>query len=528
MLKSRFYTEKTDRYRYRNGRMTQEDGNLLKAFGVDEKTPLSRMRARGFCCFYLIISHFSLLSATPSIHAQATIHSPQPKLPLSPADRMEPMGPVSYFEQKLSTRIWASPPVFSYTLDEETEFEEFDFVYPLLTYDRFGSDYRFQLFQLFSFAGGEALTGTNVHRFTLFPLYFQQRSAMPEKNYTALVPIYGRLKGRFFRDEARFILLPIYIQSRKRDVVTDNYLYPFFHLRRGNGLKGWQVWPLIGSEHKEVTFKTNIWEETEIVAGHDKFSALWPIYFNQKTGIGTTNAARLRAVLPLFSMVRSPLRDSTTAPWPLGVTYTVDREKNYTERGIPWPIVVFARGENRNINRIWPLYSRARSDTLESTSYLWPVYKRNRITSEPLDRRRTRIMVFLYSDVLQKNTETGGSSRRADFWPLFTARRDFNGDKSLQILAFLEPILPNNKSIPRNYSPLWSLWRSQKNGETGATGYSLLWNLYRHEAAPETKKLSLLFGLFKYQSTPDGSRWRLFYVPLGKKRPSVQSEPATH
>jgi len=129
--------------------------------------------------------------------------------------------------------------------------------------------------------------------------------------------------------------------------------------------------------------------------------------------------------------------------------------------------------------------------------------------------------------VLEKNTETGGSSRRADFWPLFTTRRDFDGNKSLQILALLEPILPNNKSIERNYSPLWSLWRSKKNAKTGAASQSLLWNLYHRETGPEAKKLSLLFGLFKYQSTPHGSQWRLFYVPFGKTSPAAQSESAT-
>jgi hypothetical protein len=525
MLKAALYTKRRDRYRYRNGSPAKRGKTPHTISKQHPVMVLGRTATERFWCLWLILGGLQCILSLTAIFAQsaADLQNPGP----ASEDRSEPIGPLYCFEQKLSTRIWASPPVFSYTLDEETDFEEFDFVYPLLTYDRFGPNYRFQILQLFNFAGGEALTGTNVHRFTLFPFYFQQRSAMPEKNYTALVPIYGRFKNRFFRDEARFIVWPIYVQSRKRDVITDNYVYPFFHLRRGDGLSGWQFWPLVGAEHKEVTFKTNIWEEVETISGHDKFFAPWPIYFNQKTGIGTTNAASLRAVLPLFSVMRSPLRDSTTAPWPLGVTYTVDREKNYTEWGTPWPFIVFARGTNRNINRVWPLYSRARTDTLESTFYLWPVYKCNRITSEPLDRRRTRILLFLYSDVVEKNTETGGSSRRADFWPLFTARRDFEGNKSLQILALLEPILPNNKSIQRNYSPLWSLWRSQANGKTGATRQSFLWNLYRREADSETKKLSLLFGLFKYQSTPHGTQWRLFYVPLGRKGPSAPSEPAT-
>ena len=63
--------------------------------------------------------------------------------------------------------------------------------------------------------------------------YFQQRSSDPALNYTAVVPFYGHLENRFFRDEISFVMFPLYVRSRKSDVVTDNYLFPFFHLRHG-------------------------------------------------------------------------------------------------------------------------------------------------------------------------------------------------------------------------------------------------------------------------------------------------------
>jgi hypothetical protein len=105
---------------------------------------------------------------------------------------------------------------------------------------------------------------------------------------------------------------------------------------------------------------------------------------------------------------------------------------------------------------------------------------------------------------------------RADFWPLYTYRKDFNGNSRLQILSILEPILPNNKSIERDWSPIYALWRAEKNPRTGASSQSLLWNLYRHESTPLTKKCSLLFGLFQYQSGAGGKQLRLFYIPVLK------------
>lgn len=441
------------------------------------------------------------------------------------ADTVDPVGPLFYHRTSETMQIWSSPPLFSYTLDKETDFEEFDFVYPLISYDRFGPEYRFHIFQLFSFAGGQTQSETNVHRFTLFPLYFQQRSAVPELNYTALLPFYGTLKNRLFRDEVHFVLLPIYVQSRRRDVVTDNYLYPVFHLRHGNGLSGWQVWPFVGHQHKEITTITNAWGEHELVGGHDRRFVLWPFYAKADNGIGTEDPEKQRALLPFYSIFRSPKRDSTTYPWPLGYTRTVDREKKYTEIGAPWPFVVFANGPGKHTRRVWPFYSRSSNGILESDFYLWPVYKYNRVKSDPLDRERTRILFFLYSNTSDKSTETGAARLRQDLWPFYTSHRDFNGDKTFQILSILEPLLPNNKSIDRNYSPIWALWRSEKTAKTGAHSESFLLNLYRHESSPGHNKLSLLFGLFQYQSSPDKRHWRLFYLPIGKAK-GAQARPS--
>jgi hypothetical protein len=446
-------------------------------------------------------------------------------LTLEPGRRTEMIGPLAVFEERESALTWSLAPLFSFHKDTTTDFREFDLLYPLVTYDQFGSDYRFQVLQLFTFAGGKTLNDKQNRRFTLFPFYFQQRSTDPALNYTALVPLYGGIKSRLMRDEIHFVLFPLYAKTRKRDVTTRNFVYPVFHLRQGDGLRGWQLWPLIGREHKSPTTKTNQFGENEIVGGHDKDFVLWPFYVNSKLGVGTENPQTQRALLPLFSMQRSPLRDSSTYLWPLGFTYTDDREKKYREWDAPWPLIVFARGEGKTVNRVWPLFSQAASATLQSDFYLWPLYKYNRVRSEPLDRERTRILFFLYSDLAEKNTATGTALKRTDLWPLFTARRDHQGNERLQLLAPFEPLVPNNKGIERNYSRLWSVWRSEKNGKTGATSQSLLWNLYRNDTTPASKKRSLLFGMLQYKSGPEGNRWRLLYIPIGKTKKSVAGEP---
>ncbi len=300
-------------------------------------------------------------------------------LTLASGHRTEAAGPLFYSEEKETQRTWAVPPLFSSTRDPATESKEFDFLYPVMTYDRYGDQYRWQLFQLLSFAGGPTQQETNRDRFTLFPLYFQQRSSDPSENYTAILPFYGHLKHRLFRDEIFFVMWPLYCETRKKDVVTDNYLVPIFSLRHGDGLHGWQFWPLVGNEHKDVTTLTNGFNDVKTIGGHDSFFALWPLFLNDKSEIGTTNATWQQASLPAYSLLRSPQRDSTTVIWPF-FNHVVDRENKYREWDAPWPLVVFARGEGKHTSRVWPFYSRAHNATQESDFYLWPIYKYNRVT----------------------------------------------------------------------------------------------------------------------------------------------------
>jgi hypothetical protein len=225
-------------------------------------------------------------------------------LTLETGRRTEALGPLWSYERRETQTQWAVPPLFSHASDEGADVEEFDLAYPLLTYDRFGTEFRFQIFQVLSFSGGLSQQDSRQRRFTVFPFYFQQRSSDPALNYTAVFPFYGRLKNRLFRDDIRFVMFPLYGRTRKKDVVTDNYLYPFFHLREGNALRGWQFWPLSGYEHKEATTRTNLADEIETVGGHKKFFALWPIFFNQRLGLGTENPEHHQAFLPLYSYLR--------------------------------------------------------------------------------------------------------------------------------------------------------------------------------------------------------------------------------
>jgi hypothetical protein len=438
-------------------------------------------------------------------------------LTLEPGQRTEVVSPFYYSEHTEEHHTWALPPLtLSYEEDPGVGNSEFDFAYPLLTYDRFGKEYRFQICEVFAFAGGGDQKGDEAGQFTLFPIYFQQRSPDPEENYTAFMPFYGTIRNRLFRDEIHVVMFPIYSKTRKGDVVTRNMPYPFFSLRDGDGLHGWKVWPFTGHEHKEVTTRTNGFNEPEMVPGHDSRFICWPFYLEGDDDIGTANPVHIQDLLPFYTLYRSKPRDSTTYFWPLGVTHTEDRGKQYEEWGAPWPLIVFDRGAGKHTDRVWPFYSVSTNQTLSSIWYLWPVYMYKAIHTPELLHERTRSLFFFYSDVKELNVATGGTMRRVDLWPLFTHRRDYNGNERLQLLSIIEPVLPASHKVERDYSHLYALYRSEKNPATGAASQSLLWNLYRHETAPERRKTSLLFGLFRYERGAAGRNWRICYIPFGK------------
>src|SRR5262249_37316174 len=113
------------------------------------------------------------------------------RLTLGLGERKEVIAPLFSVETQEGRREWTAPPLFFYATEANNERSEFDFLYAFFTYDRNGSEYRVQLLQLLSFAGGQNQAATQTRRTTLFPIYFQQRSDDPAKNYTAVFPLYG-------------------------------------------------------------------------------------------------------------------------------------------------------------------------------------------------------------------------------------------------------------------------------------------------------------------------------------------------
>lgn len=462
---------------------------------------------------------FGVVAEAPTQLGPLNHESPTVRLP---GTRFQAVGPLFSGESTTEGTWWALPPLVTDFRDDTLERTHVDLLYPLVTYDRFGTEYRWQLLQWLSFAGGEGVAGEAKTRRNLFPFFFSQKSTNPTNDYFALLPIYGHLQNRFFRDESRFILFPLYVETKKRGVRTRNFPLPFVHVRDGGGVSGWQLWPALGHESKSPSWRSNAVEELELVPGHDKWFLAWPFCFRETMGLGSTNAVTNTSVLPLFSLQRSPGRDNTTFLWPF-FSVTDDRAQRFKEWGMPWPFLGWADGPGRTARRVWPLGGFSRSSTQQRDFVLWPGYTHRRINTDKLESERWRVLWFLYDQSEDRSKTTDVKRQRRDLWPLFTWRQDFEGRTRLQVLAPLEPHLKNNQSIERSYSPLWTLYLSEHNPARGMTSQSLLWNFWSRQVTTNSTQTSSFFGIVRTRRDETGRHWRFFWRAFAE----AQSDSAT-
>lgn len=442
---------------------------------------------------------------------------------LQPGTATEAVGPLWGEARGDGEWTWRLSPLVAHHEDAGTERSEYEVLYPVFTYDRFGTEYAARFLQFLEVTGSRTVDDESRDRRTLFPFFFYQKSTAPTNGYWAVLPLYGTVKNRLFRDEVSWVLAPLWVSSRKRDVRTDNVLLPFFSWRQGGGVRGWQAWPLAGSETKEVTHRKDADGEDILVPGHSRSFVALPFFIHERTGLGTPEAVTNRFYFPFYTETRSAAMDHTSV---LFFGHRTNRAEQFTEWSTPWPFIGRADGPGKTARRVWPLFGHAETPGVSSDFLLWPLYTRRGAHGPSFERTRTRLLYFGYSDQRFSNPDVAGAEfHRRDLWPLFTYRRELNGQTRLQVLAPAEPLLPNNKSFERLYSPVWSLYRAESDPKAGRASQSLLWNLWRRDVTPEGRRTSFLFGLFQAETSGGTRRWHFLRRPAARGTPPPAAAP---
>jgi hypothetical protein len=438
------------------------------------------------------------------------------------------LGPLFQAGQAGNVKFFDLAPFWVSTHDMGADATEQNILYPLFTRNRFGEHSRSQLLQFLNMTETandpeKPESPEDPKGVTLFPVFFYKQPTNTTDGYWALVPIYGNLENRLFKKQIHFVLFPIYAHTEKKDFQTWNFLYPVFHVRRGDQLRGWGIWPLAGYESRDQRQVINSWEEVEEVDGYHKGFALWPFIFWSGREDESGPFERDVAVLPLFRALRSEDRDSTTIGWPF-FTYTEDRKEEYRELGAPWPLIVFARGEGKTMNRVWPFYSNGTKGSARSSFVMWPFFIRRETDSNPLYRRRDRILYFLYSDTVVRNTGTGDETRRRAMWPLFRSYRDQQGVREFSTLALLEPFFQVDEELRRTWGPLWTLYRSRSDEDGSHRKWSTFLNLLHGRKNSDESSWKFGYGLMSRRTTEDQDVWKFLSIPVWKKDKSDSTD----
>jgi hypothetical protein len=254
---------------------------------------------------------------------------------------------------------------------------------------------------------------------------------------------------------------------------------------------------------------------------------------------------KMLAIFPFYTNFESPDFTNRTYLWPF-FNYVEDKKRGFKQLSSPWPFIGFTRGTREGI-RFFPLYahfmgergggrvipfsSEVNRESSEEGNQdtdgfiLWPLYRYSSVKLEDYRRNSKSILFFLYKDVKDEPTIEGGTSgRRIDSWPLFSYRRDNEGNRLFQFISLLEPLTYGVDGLERNYSPLWRFFEWKKYSD-GRTVTSFLWNTFRTESGKETTKIIIqpIIPIFSYTRVAAESKTHFFgglfgYQNIGTKR----------
>ncbi len=425
------------------------------------------------------------------------------------------LGPLFKMQTQRDEQLLAFRPLF-YRTSRETQQSAFtDYLYPLASKDSTPEASRLQVLQLFQINSFRKDEPEVKEQDSMFFPFFIKGMSKKYGAYTSIFPLYGNIYERFWRDEYHFFLFPLYGSTVKKGTTSRNYLYPFINTIEGERESGFHFWPLYGQSTKEGVYR--------------KRFVLWPFFLTSQTGLDTENPTEKLLLFPLYASTDS--RDITARSylWPF-FGYSEDRSRKETERDYVWPFCWTVRGEERRVDSFLPFYYNEERKESSRNWYLWPLYRRDSLTSDAFERERERLFYFLYIDSRERWPKDGTERRRTTLWPLFVYNRDTRGVKTISFPAPLEPILDRD-GIEHIWAPLWRIYQ-QRWTDNGDSMASFLWNLYWHETRGNSlayelypligyrgetggADMSILKGLVRYRSDGNRKKLHLLWLPFG-------------
>lgn len=315
-------------------------------------------------------------------------------------------------------------------------------------------------------------------------------------------PFYGDIDSFSIFDRFQFFLWPLWMRLEGDGSVGRHVLFPVFSWTRGDGKRGWRVWPLVG----------HTWHP----GSYDRWFVLWPILHLHHNRLWTQTPETKWMVFPLFGRTTAGSYHATTVLWPF-LGYARDKESGFWALDMPWPFVRLQQGPGEVVRRrFWPFFSYLHAGSLTAWDYLWPIIRRQEERYALVDRDLFWFFPFWQSFV-EHDRERELESTWHKLWPLF--QHETSGDWRRGSFPTLDPF-QRNELVDRHFAWLWKVWEWETEGSRhharsigglvhhesdereSRTSFSGLWaRRERSGQAGSVREHSLLFGLLRWRVT---------------------------
>ena len=410
------------------------------------------------------------------------------------------------------------------------------FLYPLYIYRSYGDTYESSLFDLINRYGRKdgapASSRTEEQTFDVWPFYFSRETGDPTTSYHAVFPIAGTVQDFLGMQKVSWVLFPLYVQSEHHGAVTTATPWPILRVTHG-AEEGFALWPLFGHDERPGAFRKSFY--------------LWPLIWDNtiqppEDKPAGTPPTRQVGFLPFYAAERGPGKVNEAYLWPFfGYTDRTAPDR-YHETRYFWPFLVQGRGDSQYVNRWGPIYTHSIRKGIDKTWYGWPLWREVRLNEGGVDQTKKQLFYFVYFDLVQRSptNPSAAPAEKLHVWPIFSLWDNGAGHRQFQFPSPLEVFFPNTNEVRENWSPFFSLYRSDCRA-TGDRRSSVLWDavtweshprqerssfhlgpLVSMELSPEEDRWSVASGLFGWKRLP-GAGWRVFGMEFSRNHPKTRS-----
>lgn len=454
----------------------------------------------------------------PLVVRQSAESTPSPPPADGATESVQYLGPLRFSHEGTDQAQGFRPLWFQTQAGDK---EAATFLYPLFTWQKETGFSEFSFFRLINLRQRRDPGQPVARSFEVWPFYLSRETGDPMTTYHALFPVAGTIRHRFGKDELSWCAFPLYLHSAKAGREVTAAPWPFLRFISGAGHHGFEFWPLFGHSGKAGDYD-------------DRF-ILWPLFYKSTRDLSAPEPAVKFGALPFYTHETAPGYSSETYVWPFfGHTHRTAPYR-YDEQRYLWPFFVQGRGDRRHINRWAPLYTHSTIKGYDKTWFLWPLFRHAEWQDAGLVQEKDQMFYFLYWSLTQRSltNPAAAPAHKTHFWPLFSSWDNGAGHRQVQALSPLEVFFPTNDAVRQLYTPLFALYRYDRQ-DAATSRHSLLWNAITWRRTATTRefhlgpllsvqtdstrqRIALGNGVLGLKRRPGERLWRLFLFDFSRK-----------